>query len=409
MTLCDPLSNVFSLFRFPSLNFCHNGVFCLVGENDKDKRLNDKLSVFRATYCKGKLSIPVAMLASPATDLLSRPIDTKWVVELTKSFIQLRSVNEDLYVVLRTNEKIQELSVENLAKLDAKLEVIGGNHSLHAARDLARRFPMNPLWQSLVCNVFICPDTGSNRDCLRAIAGLDNRRKNKVRMTTTVEMVIAAHQTIQAELSHFQVLPGGAIPSEARSRVTELLRDMCESYGQGSNTWGSIAVLARKTGQVWNLLEQLLTGTNMDKHYEIPTSITAFQYLGGDLDPDQQVNLLQGVVTGLYPLKKLPNWCRQTKAKNLIRKFCRQALVEYSSKKAQVGSLSWEELCKLYPKTTDAVYLDSFVSVVMSSKVADGCPPELLRLLRDNIGFDESLVRSEVLLSLLLLVCLYHI
>ena len=154
-------------------------------------------------------------------------------------------------MVSRTEKKRpQTISIATLKGLGVPFEVIAGNHSVHALKSLHSEYPRNVLFGAPKCKVFVCQNTLDNRSAIRALGGLDNVIKGIHRLPTKTEVVLAMHEQLKHE-------------SDTRANMAKMKKEWRVVYCNNTNTLGTMIQLAKKDGEVWDLIYSILTGAGM--------------------------------------------------------------------------------------------------------------------------------------------------
>lgn len=313
----------------------------------------------------GEFKIPVSLLTSPLEDIRSRHLDMNHIHTLIESFRSYSRVNEDIQVVLRTEKKRpQTLSVGKLKGLGVPFEVIAGNHSVHALKSLHSEYPRNPLFAEPKCKVFLCQNTLDNRSAIRALGGLDNVIKGIHRLPTKTEAVLAMHEQLKHE-------------SDSRVNLAKLKKEWRVVYCNNTNTLNTMIGIAKKDGEVWDLISQILTGQGMPEKYRPPTTIAKFNQMGG-VDHNWLLDQLRLVKDCTISLAQFHARCLSLKNAKKVREWIAQ-LIRSTGQKDELETKNWAELAKLYPNTCRESFVESWLNVA-ASRAAKYGPPDSIKI-----------------------------
>ena len=291
-------------------------------------------------------------------------------------------------MVLRAERKRpQTISIATLKGLGVPFEVIAGNHSVHALKSLHSEYPRNVLFGAPKCKVFVCQNTLDNRSAIRALGGLDNVIKGIHRLPTKTEAVLAMHEQLKHE-------------SDTRANMAKMKKEWRVVYCNNTNTLGTMIQLAKKDGEVWDLIYSILTGVGMPEKYRPPTTTAKFNQIGG-VDHTWVLNQLRLVKDCTINLAQFHARCLSLKNAKKVQDWIAQ-LIRTTGKKPDLETKNWADLSKLYPNTCRDSFIESWLNVALSRAAKYGPPDSIKIAVEQWMAVDEAIEKEVNLIRFVL-------
>lgn len=347
-----------------------------------------------------RLMVPVESLSAPHDDIANRALDMDHVKVLMNSFRTTQRINEDIMVAARTDAvppKPELLTPEWLLAAAPRLEVIAGHHSVEAVKLLHSQYPANRLFAMVPCKVFVCPDTGESRQYLRAIGGFDNLIKAIQRKSSKTEITLQIRRHLEAEVI--------GLPDREKARKLKDLKETWKTiYALNKATLGTIIVLCNKPPEIWDLIEQLLTGKGMEKGYHPPSNPAPFNQIGG-LESDWVVKELTKLKSGEMTLSQFHNSCLREKNRLKVVEWVQDLIIRVGKKRtpAELEAMSWDGLAELYPLTTQPDFISSLCAGVRDIPKKSGPPEVFKKAVAEWLRQDEEMRREVHLFTVMVM------
>jgi hypothetical protein len=266
------------------------------------------------------------------------------------------------------------------------VQALAGNHTRLAILNLFKRFRKNPNFHSIFGKLYLFPEMPEVYVWLRVRGKVDNRIL-AMRKNTFIDDTQTLHYHALADVNRF----GLKKISELSTENLEALKSTFIASGHATGTVGSMWQLAKREGEIWELLEQIFQGRiqSVDsKKSHIPVSGSKFARIGG-VNDDTLKTLLEDIISGQASLGKINAECIFYKMQFTVTcKFCKEiakCVVAYNAENKNnddvnliepiiVGKTAdwlqaWQRVKELVPAIAIGGHVDRFSKVYMSCSI----------------------------------------
>jgi hypothetical protein len=344
----------------------------------------------------GMGNMPISLFRDPDIDWRDRPHDPKRVLALAENILSTTLMPTHSVFVIVSNAIYREHSedkflfnslVNRVEQMDVEVvQALAGNHTRLAIHSLFKRFRKNPNFHAVFGKLYLFPEMSEVFIWLRVRGKVDNRMLT-MRKNTFIDDTQTLHYHALADVNRF----GLKKISDLTTENLDALKSTFIASGHASGTVGSMWQLAKREGEIWELLEMIFQGhieSPNPKKRNIPVSGSKFARIGG-VNDDTLKGLLEDIISGQSSLGMLNQNCIFYKMQfTVTTRFCKEIakcikaynldhqdddevtpieLIDVSKKANWV--ISWERVKTLVPAIALGGHVDRFAKVYITCPV----------------------------------------
>jgi len=338
----------------------------------------------------GKFPLPPAWLQHPEVCIAMRQQNEEHVARVKSSFETKGVLNYHVTVLIwkhefvRVGYKIENWHYEaRLPKPDCNFQVIAGDHTAEALRRLARDYPNHKAYKSVRCDVIVCEKDDRNIQFANSFGGLDNYVASTHLDQSIVEVTMALHDKFM-DIEKQRLDQATKKKKRAAYKQTYINNTKFKD-----TTMGSAAALATKTGEVWNLLEQIFKGKTAIIKGKKPQKLNSIvNFIHMSMIPDDRLcRWLQKIIDGEMIPKQFETKCKHFKKVLRVRVY----IVEYIQQiRPRITSSVFEDMCEIYPFCADALWVNTICRWV-GDNIKDTLTGPSKQAIQDKIVAHEKL------------------
>jgi hypothetical protein len=280
----------------------------------------------------GMGNMPISLFRDPDKDWRDRPHDPKRVLDLAENILSTTLmpthsvfviVSTDIYREHSQDKFVFNTLVNRVEQMDVEVvQALAGNHTRLAIYSLFKRFRKNPNFHSVFGKLYLFPSMPEVYIWLRVRGKVDNRMLT-MRKNTFIDDTQTLHYHALADVNRF----GLKKISDLTTENLDALKSTFIASGHASGTVGSMWQLAKREGDIWELLEMIFQGhieSPTQKRSVIPVSGSKFCRIGG-VNDETLKGLLEEIVAGQASLGMLNQNCIFYKMQFTVTlRFCKE-------------------------------------------------------------------------------------
>ena len=277
------------------------------------------LNAFINEHKYGVHTISILDAKEPQPAYRARVAEPRDVEELADSFMAFQSVHSaSMFVVFwpqtehlpRRDVPFNLHDPASLAKCrKGGFFFIIGDHTQRALKQLTRRFPKNPLFQTVTGQLLIVHRNTQTIRRLKSWGIIDNikgQRRTALSFSAKIHSIHEDHEQLS--------LIGNSSPSDLRDALAEVKRQRCKDYQIPLGSFGQLWSIASRDGEIWKCISQMLRGDIQRKNFKAPRSASNFTSMGA-IDDEDLLVLLRDVTEGNGNMKTFAKACQVYKAR----------------------------------------------------------------------------------------------
>jgi hypothetical protein len=376
----------------------------------------------------GKVKLPTPYASCPDDDIAARNRVYSWQEQINKSMSQLGVQRTDIVLLVWLNELREFLpnytphtSITFKDQKEAyykeppvKFNVIAGDHTTGAIQANHQAKPRHVDFQFIEATLLICEKTAENKRLAKAFGTIDNLVKAIHRSMTQWDVVYDLHGVIKRAkmLAVSQSMTAVNAKANLNAAISAVKTLAVKSFSE--QTFGSMRVVATKTGDVWKLIKAIFNGNFVvkagDPVPKAPESLSHFNNMA-NIPEDLLCSWLERVERVRWTTAEFQSRCLSYKKSQKIQ----TCIFDYiNAKRPEVPAENYGDLMKHYEFLRDAEWFNVMVSWVTKLSKEAKLPHQLIQSINQKLTqHDEHQTQKEKQLAVVfdfvcVFVCDYH-
>ena len=316
--------------------------------------------------------------------------EPKDVQELAQSFVTFQSVHQtSVFVVFwpkseRLPRRDGTFSLANPHVMSkcrrGGFYFITGDHTQRALKDLRRKYPRNPLWQSVTGQLLIVHRSLDTTRKLKSWGIIDNIKGQR---RTAVSFSAKIH-SIHEDFEQLDGLVNS--PADYKEALAEVKRQRCKDYQIPTGSFGQLWTLASRTGEIWDCISKMLKGDIRHKKFKPPRSASNFTSMG-NIPDDDLIVLLRDVTEGAGTMKTFAKACQVYKAKVRVQTEILNFLQQED----------WEAAQSVYPRACNVNTVDIWADFIVNNKwkLKNPMPSNFFKTIQSKSELDRQVKEAQ--------------
>lgn len=370
--------------------------------------LEERKTVTMSSSQFGLTQLRCIWLDSPPPDMAARLLDKGHVVYVAGS-LNLHGIQQNNVMVLIFKEDIiahPTLSLDNLDftpfldcdQAPVPMYVIAGDHTTHAVQMLHKAKPLNPTWTHMWVTLVLSDNTPEDRRMAQITGEMDNKIGSIKQEMSPLDYINQIHRTYMNLISKYGD-PSVAANAKKINKDMQTYKNQCKvTMGApkiiAEATLGTYFQIAKRTGEVWDLIEQVFTKHKANlRASSRGREITAKDHLGhsyftdmASVDEALLVHWLQRIVDGNITVSDFKRKCGNF---NKILKLQKCILTWYRAE-YHANYDDYDTLVEKHPFLATKGFVSQVIGSFHPSKKNQTIPQSIADIIKARIESDKA-------------------